>query len=70
LKEKTLVQKLGEEAQVAVEELFLAELIPFRLIVQKVVASPYDSEHYTLHFYDGRIPTVVVLWQPNFRFPH
>jgi len=48
---------LISEAQLALDELWQEKLIPFSVIVSKIITK---SSAYTLVLYDSRLPTVVV----------
>jgi len=54
------------EAQQALNELWKEQLVPFKLIVGKIVVD--DSSGYTLHFFDSRLRSVSVPWQAGQSF--
>jgi len=56
-------EQLTIEAQEAADELWTEQVIPFKLTAHKVEAG--DPGHYTVHFFDTRLPSLFVYWNPE-----
>jgi hypothetical protein len=55
--------QLTMEAREAVNELWVEQLIPFKLTAHKVDAS--GNGQYTVHFFDARLPSLFIYWNPE-----
>lgn len=56
-------EQLTIEAQETVDELWAEQVIPFKLTAHKVEAR--EPGHYTVHFFDTRLPLLFVYWNPE-----
>ena len=56
-------EQLMIEAQETFDELWAEQVIPFRLTAHKVEVGG-DPGHYTVHFFDTRLPSLFIYWNP------
>ena len=56
-------EQLTLEAQETFDELWAEQVIPFELTAHKVEAGG-DPGHYTVHFFDRRLPSLFIYWNP------
>ncbi len=56
-------ERLTIEAQETFDELWAEQVIPFKLTPHTVVVGA-DPGHYTVHFFDTRLPTLFIYWNP------
>ncbi len=57
-------EQLTIEAQEALDELWAEQIIQFKLTGRKVEAGG-EPGHYTFHFFDPRIPSLFIYWNPG-----
>ena len=57
-------EQLTIEAQEAVNELWAEQVIPFKLTAHKVEASG-EHGNYTVHFFDSRLRSLFIYWNPE-----
>jgi hypothetical protein len=55
-------EQLTIEAQEIFDELWAEQVIPFKLTTHKVQVC--DPGHYTVYFFDTRLPSLFVYWNP------
>ncbi len=55
-------EQLTIEAQETFDELWADALIPFKLTAHEVEAG--EPGHYTVHFFDSRLPSMFIYWNP------
>lgn len=56
------------QAQEALDELWAEHVIPFKLIAYKVDRVSIRDHRYRVHFFDARLPEVIVEWTPGISF--
>lgn len=56
--------QLTNEAQEAVDELWAEKVIPFKLTAHEVEAG-HETGHYTVHFFDPRLQSLFIFWNPE-----
>jgi hypothetical protein len=57
-------KQLTIEAQEAVNELWAEQIIPFKLTAYKVEAGG-EPGRYTVHFFDARLHSLFIYWNPE-----
>lgn len=56
-------EQLTIEAQETFDELWAEQVIPFKLTPQNVEVG-VEPGHYTVHFFDTRLPSLFIYWNP------
>jgi len=57
-------EQLTIQAQEAVNELWAEQVIPFKLTAHKVEAG-VEPGRYTVHFFDARLHSLFIYWNPE-----